>query len=170
MSAKDTPRIVAVDTMILVWGIREARLPERDQSTPHKQAKWLFQGLDSEQSQVIIPAVALAEYLTPIHEKDHAENVATLSKRFLIQPFDVNCASLAARLFQVGKSVRPMKSPAARKCLRADCLIVATAHVHGATAFYSADGDCRKLAQKLSGWTVQGLPDIAPSLFEADMP
>jgi hypothetical protein len=59
-----------------------------------------------------------------------------------------------------------MDKEGARKCLRADCLIIATAATHGADILYSDDQDFRKRASKIGRLTVKGFPDIAPDLFE----
>ncbi len=57
------PGLVAVDTMTLVWGIRKEGTPEE-----LKRAKWLFDFLDQDNAQVIIPSVVISEYLTPVEE------------------------------------------------------------------------------------------------------
>ncbi len=152
--------LVAVDSMVLVWAIREDGTKEQ-----LKWAKWLFQSLEQENAQIIIPAVCLAEYLTPIEEGRHREVTARLTKRFIIAPFDVRCASLAATLFVKGKAEREMHTENARKCLRADSLIIATAAVHNAEVFYSNDRDCRNLADGVWRMRAEDLPEIPPDLF-----
>lgn len=156
-TAKD--HIVAVDTMILVWGIR------RDGSEEQvKQAGWLFKELDDNDTQVLVPSIALAEYLTPCDPATHSDVIAPLAKRFIIAPFDVKCAALAARLFLEGKQDRQMGVENARNLLKSDSLIVATAAVHGARTFYSEDADCRTLAER-ARLKAEALPTIAPDLF-----
>lgn len=159
MTSSSLGQIVAVDTMILVWGIRKAG--DEDQI---KHAAWLFQELDDTNAQVIVPSVALAEYLVPFDPKKHADVVAPLAKRFIIAPFDVKCAALAARLFVEGKEDREMSVENARNLLKADSLIIATAAVNGARLFYSEDEQCRKLAER-ANLTAKALPTIAPDLF-----
>ena len=114
---------------------------------------------------MILPSVALAEYLTPIDLVHHKEVIAALTKRFIVPPFDVRCASLAASLFAQGKDLRLRGKGDVRKTLRADSLIIATAVVHGARTLYTGDGDCRKLAAKVPRLEVKDLPDIPPDLF-----
>lgn len=154
--------IVAIDTHTLIWGIRQVGSEEQN-----KKAKWLFARLDEDGAQVIVPAVALSEYLTPIPFDLHKRTIASISGEFLVAPFDIRCASLAAHLFNAGRHVRPMGLPDARKSLRADCLIVATAAMHGARVIYSDDSNLRSLA-KHSMPMIEGqpLPDIPPNLFE----
>jgi predicted nucleic acid-binding protein len=146
--------------MTLVWGIRQEGPEDR-----RKRAKWLFQQLELDKAQVIIPSVALSEYLIRVKPEEHGGVVAALSGRFLIQPFDAQCASLAAKLFLQGKELRKMSADGARKTLKADAFIIATAVVHGARKLYSGDADCRKLASKVRDLTVEDLPTVAPDLF-----
>ena len=159
MTSANIGQIVAVDTMILVWGIR--KVGDENQI---KQAAWLFRGLDDIDAQVIVPSVALAEYLVPFDSQKHADVVAPLARRFIIAPFDVKCAALAARLFVEGKQDREMSVENARNLLKSDSLIIATAAVHGARIFYSDDEQCRKLAER-AHLSAEALPTIAPDLF-----
>ncbi|NOX57876.1 MAG: PIN domain-containing protein [Planctomycetes bacterium] len=152
--------IVAVDSQILVWGIRKQGDEEQN-----KQAKWLFQELGESGSQIILPSVALSEYLTKVEEDEQRSVIAKLTTRFIVAPFDVKCASLAAILFAKGKKNRPKGVAGARSFLRADAMIIATAVTHGAKIFYSGDKKCRKLASSLPQLDVKGLSDIPPNLF-----
>ena len=156
--------LVAVDTNILIWGIR--------QEGPNgmiERAGWLFDFLEQEEAQIIVPSVVVSEYLIPTQESDHRNIIAAMSRRFIVAPFDVRCTSLAAALFYPGKSARGLGKavghPAARVVLRADCLIAATAKLAGATRFYSNDAPCRETA-KLAGMQPEDLPDIPPSIFQ----
>lgn len=151
---------VAIDSMILVWGVRaQGTQEQRDGAT------WLFQELEEKEAQIIVPAISLSEYLVPVKDEDRNEQIAILSKRFIIAPFDVRCASLASQLFSRGKETREMGEENARKILKADCMIVATAAVHGARVFYSGDTKCRALAEQIHKWTVRDVPDTPPDLF-----
>jgi hypothetical protein len=57
--SKQKIRIVGVDTTILIWGVRK-------QGTDGEldRARWLFEKLDAEESQIIISTSVLTEYLT----------------------------------------------------------------------------------------------------------
>ena len=150
--------IVAIDSMTLVWGVRKQGTDEQIQ-----RAKWLFEMLEEEKSQIVVPTVAVAEYLTPIPSNDHAAVLAAMRERFLLAPFDVRAASLAAQLFGEGRIVRTVGKPGARKCLRADSLIIATAVTFGARVFYTGDDDCRTMASKVM--EAKGMPTQGPNLF-----
>lgn len=151
-------RMVAVDTMTLIWGIRQAGAEEEI-----KRAKWLFQSLESDDAQIIVPSIAVSEYLTYSDESTHVDIINELNTRFFIPPFDVRCASLAARLFGIGKKLRKGGTPGARPVLRADSMIISTAKMHGAAMLYTDDVDCGKLASKIM--EVSPLPKIPPDLF-----
>ncbi|MCH7703062.1 MAG: PIN domain-containing protein [Planctomycetes bacterium] len=160
MSTSDSP-IVAIDSMVLVWGIREDGDWEQIE-----RAKWLFLELEEQGAQVLLPSVALAEYLTPVDVDKQGEVISTLNTRFIIPPFDVKCAALASRLFRQGKSRVKKGAKDSRRSLRADTLIIATAAVHGARVFYSNDKRCRKLVSDcVPRLEAKDLPTMAPNLF-----
>jgi hypothetical protein len=120
--------------MTLVWGYRSQGTPNQKQ-----RAKWLFEELGEDEAQIVLPSVALSEYLTPVDPKKHRDVIARLNERFIIASFDVTCAGLAASLFSQGKPIRKTRVPETRKILRADCLIIASAAMFGAREFYSGD-------------------------------
>jgi len=144
--------------MTLVWGIRREGTPDE-----LKRAKWLFEFLDAEKAQIIIPTVVVSEYLTPVDESRHLSVISTLNDRFIISPFDILSSSLAAKLFTLGKPLRKGGEPGGRACLRADTMIIATAKTHGAHTLYSGDAECRELAQKVM--RSEDLPEKPVDLF-----
>ncbi|MCC7316494.1 MAG: PIN domain-containing protein [Planctomycetes bacterium] len=160
MAKRARPRIVAIDSNTMVFGFRKQGTKQQ-----LEKAANLLAELDEEGVQIIIPSVALSEYLIPISAKKHNEVIAQLSKRYIIAPFDAKCATVAARLFAIGRQQRGAGKENVRKTLRADSLIIATASVHGAMEFYSDDDDCRRLASHVPRLTAKELPAIAHSLF-----
>jgi len=158
VSKNKPPFIVAIDTHTLVWAVRQ-----QGSALELDRAKWLFEQLQTENAQVLIPSVVLAEYLVPADRKQHPGIIEAINRRFLIKPFDVECASLAAELFKIGKPQRPSGVPMGREVLKADTLIIATAKVHRAKVFYTDDANCRKLAQ--SEIDARPLPINSPHLF-----
>jgi predicted nucleic acid-binding protein len=153
--------LVAIDTNILVWGIRRQGPHEKQE-----RAQWLFQELEESQAQVIVPTVALAEYLRPFNTAEQrTEIIAQFEERFLIMPFDTRCTSLAAWLFNKGQELRQSGVEGGRNQLNADSMIVATAAAAGAERLYSEDEGMRNLAAIWTRWDVRGLPEVAPDLF-----
>lgn len=159
---KEKP-VVAIDSMTLVWGIRQVGSPEQ-----LRRAKYLFDLLDDQGAQIIVPSVVVSEFLVCIEPERHAAIIATISSRFLIAPFDARCASLAATMFVAGKGGINKGQPNARICLKADCLVVATAVCHGAKRFYSGDQECRDRAAKYI--EVRDLPMTSELLFDESTP
>lgn len=153
-----------MDSQTLAWCVRRegVQSPTPDQI---QRAEWLLEELAEMNAQLILPSIVVSEYLVPIDPARHAAVIASMSKRFLIKPFDVHCASLAARLFAHGKANRPQNIPMGRECVRSDAMIIATAVVHNAKLFYTDDGDCLKLA-KTTRLDARGLPLNSVYLFK----
>lgn len=155
----DGPLIVAVDSNVLAWATR-AHEPESRQ----EQAHWLLMELDSKGAVVLAPAVAVAEILVPVPEKDRPRVLAALSEGFTVVPLDDRATVLAAKLMQRSLDARSKGETGARTKAKVDAMVVATAKSAGATVFYSNDSLCRQLAES-AGLVAKALPDIAPSLF-----
>jgi len=143
--------------MVLVWGVRRAGPPDVLQ-----RARWLFDFLNQEQAQVIMPAVSVSEYLCKVPIADHKNVLAALAERFILAPFETRAAAFAAELFDKGKAERVM-GEGARVRLRNDCLVVASAKAAGAEILYSHDGDCRSLARHIM--QSADLPEMPTDLF-----
>jgi predicted nucleic acid-binding protein len=150
--------------MTLVWGVRKEGPKES-----LERAKILFQNFERDKSQIIVPSIVVAEYLTAVDVNKRFDVAAAIGARFLVMPFDIKCTALAANLFSDGKSGRPMSQPNARVCLRADSMIVATAKIHGAKVFYSHDKNCRSMA-KNAGMDPWDLPTHVENLFPSPDP
>lgn len=159
----DVSPLVAIDSMTLVWGIRRV-----GKEAEKLRAAYLFAQLEQECAKIIVPAVVVSEFLCGVNPDDRDRVAATISERFSVPPFDIRCAKMAADLFMDQKIARKMNQPHARKCLRADALIVATAKAAGARIFYSDDKACRSMANKVM--TARELPDQPPHLFGYDDP
>lgn len=162
VSKKTSTTLVAMDSQTLAWCVwREGTM----QPTPEQRQRaiWLIEELDEMNAQILIPTIVVAEYLVPIDRSKHAATIAAITKRFIIKPFDVHCASLAATLFDVGKPKRPQGVPMGRECLRSDTMIIATAKVHAAKLFYTNDAHCLELAKTVLD--ARNLPINGPHLF-----
>lgn len=158
MSKSKAPYIVAIDTQTLIFAVSREGTPEQLQ-----RAEWLFEELEAENAQVLVPTIVVAEYLVPVEKRYHAATIEAIHRRFLVKPFDVECASLAAELFNIGKPLRKSNVHMGREVLRADTLIIATARVHKAKVLYSDDDTCRKLANHVI--EARPLPINSPHLF-----
>lgn len=157
--SKRPGKIVAVDTNVLIWGIRKDGPEEMKQ-----RAKWLFATLDEDDARVVVPAVCLAEYLIPIRPEQRSAVASEIGKAFLIQPVDPIAAIFAAGLWETGKKQLKSGELNARLILKTDILVVGCAKAAGATELYTNDDGCRALARRVS-LTPYDLPTCAPHLF-----
>ena len=144
---------VCLDNNILIWGVR--RKASEGQEDRIDRASVLFDELDETGARIIVPAPALAEFLThsPVHR--HAEITASLERHFQLTPFDGYAAALAATLWRELAE----QSPAWRDELRTevpgltharikyDIQILATAMARHADILYTHDKGLAKLAQ-----------------------
>lgn len=159
MSTKERRRIVAIDTNTLIWGVRK-----KGPAESVKRAKWLFEQLQKENALITVSAVAMSEFLIPVEPDKRQATATSITRYFNITPFDVRCVNLAASLFVDGKVLRKMGEEDARKCLKADTMIVACAKVAQAEVIYTHDAGCRTLAKKI-GLRAEDLPDMGTHLF-----
>lgn len=165
--------IVAIDTMVLIWALphvtkKVKRQTVQDTSDLQRRAGILLHELSEENVTIVVPTITASEWLTGIDTNHHGTFLAELEKQFLLAPFDLPSAACAARLFQLSHAI-PKETKPTRVCLKADVLIVATAKMAGATAFFSNDAHVRDLA-KLVGMASHDLPRQAKSLFaDAEM-
>lgn len=153
--------IVALDTMILIWGIRRGGKPSQRQL--EQRAKILLRQLEDDRAQIVVPSIVIAELLVPVLPANHGAFIIELQRRFLCPPFDVHAASLAAQLWQLNHTAKPAER-LGRRTLKADVQIVAAAKVAGATRFCSNDRKCRRLAEQLS-LTALDLPTHHEDMF-----
>lgn len=159
MTKKLHQLIVSLDTMTLVWAIRK-----KGPSDKVTHARYLFQHLEKDNAQIVIPSVVIAEYVVPLkNRKEREEVIARMGDRFLIAPFDAKDAALAAQLWSEGRKEREMQKKGARVLLKADALIIATAFGHGARIFYTDDDDCLRMATTVM--EAKKLPTMPPDLL-----
>jgi predicted nucleic acid-binding protein len=151
---------VAVDAMVIIWGMKGAAKKGKPVSTHaaemQHRAKLLLFKLAEKKETIIIPAVTVAEVLYGLPADTHGTFLATLESRFFCPPFDVRACALAAALWQQHRGL-PAGEQMDRTVLKNDVMVVATAKVAGAEAFYSHDRKCRDLAA-LAGLKAHDLP------------
>lgn len=157
-------RAVAVDTMVLIWGIRAGSKLDPPNKELRRRAKILLESLDEEKQEIIVPTIVVAELLTPVPHEKHIDFISELRRRFICPPFDLQCAALAAEFWQKHRRLAKGQQ-LKRSTLKADVLIVATASVAGARTFYSSDPRCRSLGV-LAGMDSRDLPTHHENLFK----
>ena len=152
-------KLVAIDTMVLVWGVRGEGTEEQV-----RRAARFYAHAEAEQWEVMVPSVVLAEYLFPVPTESQTQVVADVVERFHVFPFDVRCAAVAARL-AAGRMTQEDRdgTRSDRRVIKADSQIVATAFVHGASVMYSEDRAFQNMARMIMN--AERLPEIGPHLW-----
>lgn len=142
--------LVCLDTHFLIWGIKEECTPGQEAMIP--QTKIFFRYLDEQSTRVIIPSIALFEFLMPVPPDRHAQLVKEVTSKFMVSPLDAIASSMAAEIWYKKKASGVIKSLLAdsksvRNKLKADCGIIGTAVTRKASCIYSYDDDLTKLAE-----------------------
>lgn len=150
--------IVVLDTQILIWGgIRESENLNGVERELLQRTAWLLDYLEDIRAKIIIPTIVAAELSVPLPAPKRDDFMARLSERFILKPFDVHAASVAADLF-ASVMADHTSAPATRRVLSADVKIVATAKSARVTKFYSHDRGCLRIAH-LAGLDAYDLPE-----------
>jgi predicted nucleic acid-binding protein len=158
-------RKVCLDTMIMIWGIKNECEPEQEEK--RIQANAFLQGLNDEKVRVIVPSVVIGEFLCKVSREKYPEVLSLLNRRFIISPFDLKAASKYAEIWKLkheNGTVFELKqnNNSTRTCIKADLMIVATAHSADADVIYSEDEDIHKLAEGIVPFSK--MPNIATQL------
>ena len=158
-------RVICLDSHIYVWGVKGQASEGQEDMIP--RAKNFLHLIEENQPLVIVPSVVLFELLMPIAPQDHMQFVGRFRSNFMVVPFDVPAARLAAQVWHtrtddgVIEDIR--KNPeASRKAIIADCQIIGTALAHGASCIYSHD---KKQMTRLS----KGFIDVLEMEYEPDL-
>ncbi len=156
---------MALDSNVVVWGVRDAKKKGRSKSDREKteRCEWLFWDLCSKDAQIVLPSIAVAEVLRGISPSKHRKFLSELHKVFVIAPFDAKAASIAGRLWHERLKKLP-DHPDPKVKLKADLFVVASAKAANASVFYSDDNGARKIAAL--SMTSRGLPSHKPTLFD----
>lgn len=159
--------IVCFDTHVLIWGIKEDA--EEDQKAKIEEAKYLIQKMQDDDHQVIIPSIALAEFLCGIDPSRRPELINTIYSHFRVIPFDTAAAAIYANMWhQLGKEKRVQirdEEKITRSVLKADMMIVATALSRDAWCIYSEDGGIKNVSEAIR-FEVRDLPALPPKQGE----
>lgn len=130
--------VFALDTTIVIWGVRELVPPGREDMVP--RCVDLIRSLKERRVPIMFPSVAVAEYLAGFSAAEQKIQQAIISEHFFVAPFDMRAAAVAGELFdkRLMKTVR-QETDIPRQCLKADLKIIATAIAHGATSIHADD-------------------------------
>lgn len=125
----------AIDTNILIWGIRRQADPTRPDMV--ERCSKLIADLQDRHITICVPSVVMAEYLMGHSSADQKREIGIIGRNFFVPPFDVGAAAICAELFDKATfdAVREMGVP--RQCLKTDFQIVATAIAARANRIYT---------------------------------
>ena len=161
--------IAAFDTNVLIWalpyGLSRARRRKTNQNVAdmERRAKILLTELEEKKARIIVPLIAVGEFLVGIEQANHGAVLAEFQKRFFCPPYDLRATVESARLEQAHKGFAPAER-VERKLVRPDAMIVASAFVHGARTSYSHEAGVRKMATVL-GMNGLDLPTHSENIF-----
>jgi len=141
-------RVVALDTQVLIWGVQG--VAHHPDETIIRRARKLIDDLTAERARIVVPAIALGEFLVKIPDEDRPRVHGIIAESFHIAPFDFAAAQLAAKLKARFLSDSELRQIGSRQVIKADIQIVASAYTSQCAGIYSGDGDIiRIVAQDL---------------------
>jgi predicted nucleic acid-binding protein len=152
--------IVAIDTNILAWYVQD---PATNTDPRVERAQWLIADLREAGAHIIVPSIALSEFLHPIPTEDRSAAWKAVSQLFHIAPHDARAAEIGADLASRSLAAQ-RRRPGDRHVQKADAQIVASAKAAGAQVFFSNDAECRALAAA-AGMRALDLPAMPSTLF-----
>lgn len=158
-------RGIVLDTSIII-GARRKPVTEEDKERA-RRCRILLKMLREENARIIFPSVCLAEFLAGIDLAQHVNVMAEFAKYFHLAPFDAKAAATAARIWITHKSMQPAEQ-VARRQLKVDVMVIATAVNVGAAEFYVIDQRCRNLASHFVN--APELPTHEEKLWSEDDP
>jgi len=142
--------------MVLIWGIQKKA--RKGQEAMIEKASRYIESLDAREI-VMVPTVALSEYLTGYLDKaDREEQQAIISRRFFVAGFDAPAAASAAEIM-VSTAANSMKGVGERRLVKADAQIIGTAIQHGASIIITGN---KEEFEKLAGGKIEvsDIPEV----------
>lgn len=160
------PVSVALDTNIVIWGIRkEASIG--DEACVAK-AQYLINELEKKKCRIFIPSVVVAEAGVKVPAEKRTLFFSMLAERFMILPFDGKAGGLYPDIRESGLQPQQIDGlqlvpDYGRKAYNADCMILATVLARNISVLYTLD---KRLTRLAAGRVeVKGLPDVPPQMI-----
>lgn len=138
----------AIDTQILIWGIRQAA--STGQEGRIGEAIAFLEWSAGKGDEIVVPATAVAEFLVGEPPENHAAVLSRIADAFRILPFDVRAVSLAGTLRQDKQFISGLRDQqnTTRVQIKADIEIVAVSKACGVDRIFSNDKQLRSLATR----------------------
>ena len=139
--------ISCVDTNVLIWGILQEGITEKEKEMIPKAKEFLKSEFDQGKT-LAISIITLAEFMVAIPEKKRNQIHSLFLENFIILPFDYDAAIKAAEIFY--QQYHTMKSSYVnqRAIIRQDIQILASALMHDNVTLTTEDGPFMTLAEK----------------------
>jgi hypothetical protein len=155
-----------VDTMVLVWGIRQ----EADETNQARiqQARAFFEDMEQKGLHIGVAAPSLAEYLVRTPDTDRNRVFREFSRLFTVYPFDAAAAHQAAESWNIVHGRTPARRVAEsfgmdKATLSVDHQIVSIAVCRKADLFITHDAKCQSYARRFLP-RVEELPQAQQTL------
>lgn len=140
-------KTVCIDTHILIWGVRKHATPGQEPMI--QRAEMFLEYLEKSNARVLVPSIAIGEFLVGVPEERQPVVLEALQDRFRIVDFDPVAAALAAKLWQTRKQLLTASIGSTRDVIKADFQILATAITRKASVLYSHDEELLNMRQNL---------------------
>ena len=139
-------RRACFDTQVLIyWLESDAPLELK------KKAQSLFNYLDDQNWEKVLPAPVLGEFLIKVDHEKRRQAIMDLSEVFIILPYDVEAALINARLWNEKEDiVRQMikNKEASRQTIKVDLQVISIAIASNCDVLYTNESRIRNLAGK----------------------
>lgn len=160
---------VALDTSVLIRGIRQEQDPHDPKAVD--RAKSLIAQLQEDGIPIVIPSIAIGEYLARTPDTDIPETLRVFGDSFMVEPFDSFAAAIAGKIQQKYEGlIKESSQGAGRQCVKSDIWILATAIMCGASALYVHEDWLLKFGAKvelpINILPVPSMRDKQPPLFD----
>ena len=139
--------MVSFDTMVLIWGVKQVASSGQEEMIGRTTR--LLDRLRANHTRILLSTPVVAEYVGAFPPDDQGEQFRVIRENFIVYPFDVRAAAIAAKLLYNEKLITELKEEygCSRQVIKTDMMIIATSVAARCAELYSNDGKIRKAAQ-----------------------
>ena len=91
--------MIALDTMILIWGVKREQPSNRQDEDLVSRCIDLIKDFKERHTTIMVPSVVVAEYLAGFSAEDQKIQQAIIGENFFVAPFDMKAAAVAGELY-----------------------------------------------------------------------
>lgn len=161
---------IVLDTQVLIYAVEDAKRPNAEEL--HRKARHYVRTMSKEGHNLILPAIVVGEFLVAHKFENDFDALRTLTKHFMVIPFDVKTAQIFGPIYKekglaMAKEKCESKSCRKRK-ISADCQVVATTIACNGDVLVSNDPDLKRLGDgRVNVIEVPSIPEqlkLAPGM------